>query len=96
MTETELLALIATEEQQAIGYQYGQLSSEREQAMDYYMGRAFGNEVEGKSQVISTDVRDAVEGMLPSLLDMFTSSKEAVEFEPVGMEDEAQAKAAAR
>jgi len=79
MTETELLSIIATEEQQAIGYQYGQLSSEREQAMDYYMGRAFGNEVEGKSQVISTDVRDAVEGMLPSLLDMFTSSKEAVE-----------------
>jgi hypothetical protein len=94
VTETELLALISTEEQQAIGYQYGTLSSEREQAMDYYMGRAFGNEVEGKSQVISTDVRDAVEGMLPSLLDMFTSSKEAVEFEPVGMEDEQQAKAA--
>jgi hypothetical protein len=94
MTDTELLALISTEEQQAVGYQYGTLASERETAMNYYMGRAFGNEVEGKSQVISTDVRDAVEGMLPSLLDMFTSSKEAVEFEPVGMEDEAQAKAA--
>lgn len=94
MTETELLALISTEEQQAVGYQYGTLASERETAMNYYMGRAFGNEVEGKSQVISTDVRDAVEGMLPALLDMFTSSKEAVEFEPVGMEDEQQAKAA--
>lgn len=94
MTEDELLSLISNEERQAIGYQYGELSTERETAMDYYMGRPFGNEVEGKSQVISTDVRDAVEGMLPSLLDMFTSSKEAVEFEPVGMEDEQQAKAA--
>lgn len=94
MTKDELLALISNEERQAIGYQYGELASERETAMDYYMGRPFGNEVEGKSQVISTDVRDAVEGMLPSLLDMFTSSKEAVEFEPVGMEDEQQAKAA--
>ena len=78
MTEDELLSLISNEERQAIGYQYGELSNERETAMDYYMGRPFGNEVEGKSQVISTDVRDAVEGMLPSLLDMFTSSKEAV------------------
>ena len=94
MTESDLLALIANEERQAVGYTYGDLSAEREMAMNYYMGRSFGNEVEGKSQVISTDVRDAVEGMLPSLLDMFTSSKEAVEFEPVGMEDEQQAKAA--
>lgn len=94
MTKEELLALIANEERQAVGYHYGELSEDREQAMNYYMGRPFGNEEEGKSQVVSTDVRDAIEGTLPSLLDMFTSSKDAVEFEPVGIEDEQQAKAA--
>ena len=94
MNDDDLLALIAQEERQAVGYHYGELSNEREAAMNYYMGRPFGNEEDGKSQIISTDVRDAIEGTLPSLLDMFTSSKEAVEFEPVGVEDEEQAKAA--
>lgn len=94
MTEEDLLSLISEEERQAIGYQFGELSAEREGAMNYYMGRPFGNEEEGKSQIVSTDVRDSIEGILPSLLDMFTSSKDAVEFEPVGLEDEEDAKAA--
>jgi hypothetical protein len=94
MTKDELLALVADEEAKALGQQYGELSTEREKALDYYFGRKFGNEVEGRSQVISTDVRDSIEGILPMLLDIFTSSRNAVEFDPQGMEDELQAKQA--
>lgn len=94
MKKAELLALVADEESRALGQQYGELSSEREKALDYYFGRPFGNEVEGRSQVVSTDVRDSIEGILPMLLDIFTSSKSAVEFEPQGIEDEKQAKQA--
>jgi hypothetical protein len=94
MNKDELLSLVADEEAKALGQQYGELSTEREKALDYYFGRKFGNEVEGRSQVISTDVRDSIEGILPMLLDIFTSSKNAVEFDPQGMEDEAQAKQA--
>lgn len=94
MKKAELLALVADEESRALGQQYGELSSEREKALDYYFGRPFGNEVEGRSQIVSTDVRDSIEGILPLLLDIFTSSKSAVEFEPQGVEDEKQAKQA--
>ena len=48
-----------------------------------------GTEVEGRSRVISTDLMDTIESMLPSLLKPFTSSTEVVEFDPVGPEDEA-------
>lgn len=94
MKESDLLTLITNEEHKALGQQYGELSREREKALDYYFGRPFGNEVEGRSQIISTDVRDSIEGILPILLDIFTSSKEAVQFEPQGPEDEKQAKQA--
>lgn len=94
MKEQELLTLISDEENKALGQQYGELSRQREKALDYYFGRPFGNEIEGRSQIVSTDVRDSIEGILPILLDIFTSSKEAVQFEPQGPEDEAQAKQA--
>ncbi len=94
MKENDLLGLIKKEEFKALGQQYGELAREREKALDYYFGRPFGDEVEGRSQIISTDVRDSIEGILPILLDIFTSSKEAVQFEPQGPEDEQQAKQA--
>ncbi len=65
----------------------GQLQIERAQAMDYYLGRAFGNEVEGRSQVVSHDVADTLEWIKPSLLRIFTSGDEIVRFDPTGPED---------
>lgn len=65
----------------------GQLQVERAQAMDYYLGRAFGNEVDGRSQVVSHDVADTLEWIKPSLLRIFTSGDEIVRFDPVGPED---------
>lgn len=72
----------------------GDLSDRRRQALEYYYGEPFGTEVEGRSQFISTDVHDAVEGMLPALLAPFTSSDDIVRFEPMGREDEEPAKQA--
>lgn len=94
MDRTDLAQLIAEQERQALGYHGGDLSEERSKALDYYNGKPFGNEVEGRSQVVSSDVFDAVEGMLPVLVKMFAATSEAVEFEPVGLEDEESAKQA--
>ena len=68
------------------------LATQRALALDYYDRKPFGNEVDGESQVISSDVMDTVEGMLPSLIRIFTASDEVVRFEPNGPEDEEQAK----
>lgn len=94
MDERELLSHIAGEERRALGYMDGDLSRERAKSLDFYLGKPLGNEVEGRSQVVSSDVFDVVEGMLPSLMRIFTGSATAVEFEAFGPEDEGQARAA--
>jgi hypothetical protein len=86
--ERELVSAIEQEIATSIGHWDGTLASEREKELKYYNGEPFGNEVEGSSQVISMDVSDTVEGLLPSILRTFTSSDDAVRFEPNGPEDE--------
>ncbi len=46
---------------------------------------------EGRSRAVSSDVADTIEGLMPSLMDIFCGSDEVVRFEPVGAEDEAAA-----
>ena len=65
----------------------GQLQEERAKAMDYYLGRPFGNEVVGRSQVVSHDVSDSIEWIKPGLLRTFTAGDEVVAFTPKNQED---------
>ena len=69
------------------------LSDERASALSYYMGdmsKDMPNQ-DGRSRAVSTDVADTIEGLMPSLMDIFAGSDEVVRFEPVGPEDEAAA-----
>ena len=91
MTEDQLAAIIAQQERTST-VSDTELSSDRARALDYYLGKPFGNEVEGQSQVVSTDVFEAVEGMLPSLLEIFLASNRLAECEPYGPEDEQEAR----
>jgi hypothetical protein len=61
--------------------------------MDYYLGDMSRDmpAPEGRSRAVSTDVADTVEGMMPSLMDIFCSGEEVVQFHPVGEEDVAAA-----
>lgn len=63
------------------------LAPARERAVDYYLGKPFGNEEDGRSRVILTEVRDTVLAMLPSLLRIFTSTDKVIEFVPQKQED---------
>ena len=47
--------------------------------------------LEGRSRAVSSDVADTIEGLMPSLMDIFCGADEVVRFEPVGAEDEAAA-----
>jgi hypothetical protein len=105
MDNRQLLALINLHERNALGSsssatniatqgttsQYGAVDVERAQAMDYYHGRPLGNEVEGRSQVVSQEVRDTIEWAMPQIMRMFVSSKTMVRFDPEGPQDEAEA-----
>lgn len=91
MTDAELVAYLNDEARQAHLFNDGELQEERVTAMRAYTRELYGNEEEGRSAVVASDVFDAVEGMLPDLIEVFTSSEKAVVFEPVGPEDEESA-----
>jgi hypothetical protein len=71
----------------ALGFLGGTLSTQREKSLEYYQGDKLGNEIDGRSQVVSTDVADTIESLLPNLLRVFTASDKVVNCEPVRAED---------
>src|SRR6185295_18236666 len=94
VTDSDIKAIIRAEILSADGQANSELSIERGQNMDYYQGRPFGNEIDGRSSVVSCDVRDTVEWILPTIVRIFCSNEDAVEFEPETPEDVAAAKQA--
>ena len=87
MDEMELQAIITQDLTDAISYVDSDLSPTRAKGTEYYRGDLFGNEVEGNSKVVAMEVRDTVSAMLPSLMRVFFSSENVVEFTPKGPED---------
>lgn len=73
--------------------QASRLSKERDDALMYYMGDMSGDmpAQEGRSQAVSTDVADTIEGLMPALMDIFAGADETVTFNPVSGEDVAAA-----
>ena len=86
-TDIEFQSIIRNEVEQSLGYYDTEFSNDRIQAMDYYLGEPFGNEQSDRSQVISTEVADTIENIMPSLMRMFTQSEDYVRFMPTGPED---------
>ena len=83
-----LQSIIENEIDDAIGYLETETTDERQQALEYYLREPYGNEVEGKSQIVTGEVAEVVDGALPQLMRVFTSSNDAVVFEPVNQGDE--------
>ena len=94
ISDTELQSIISGEITNALGFLGGNLSSQRKKSLEYYLGEKLGTEIDGRSQVVSTDVADTVETILPNLLRIFTASDNVVRCEPVKAEDVALAEQA--
>ena len=62
-----------------------------EDSLSLYLGRPDGKEIEGRSHVVSTDVADAIEWIMPQVMKSFTQNNEIVVFDPVHDGDEKQA-----
>lgn len=88
MDERQLVALVDAEFESAMGAPGQEISNERASALDFYLSKPFGNEVEGRSSVVTTDVADVINSIMPSLLRVFTTADNLVSFEAVGPEDE--------
>lgn len=91
LTEDEVRAIVASRLKDTLSSTDSELRSDREQALNFYYGRPLGNEIEGRAQVVSKDMMDTVEWMMPSFMRVFCT-QDAVQFDPVGPEDEKLAK----
>lgn len=87
MTDDELASHLQILEDDASNYVYGDLNSQREKALQEYNRDPYGNEAEGLSGIVTSEVQDTIESMLPELLDVFVSTDKAVVFEPSKQED---------
>jgi len=87
VTDEKLRGIINSEINNSIGFMGSNLTSQRKKSMEYYMGEKLGTEIDGRSQVVSTDVADTIETILPNLLRIFTASDQVVKCEPVKSED---------
>ena len=94
MAQNELKSILQAEIDDAIGFIESETVEQRKQALEAYLRQPYGNEVEGKSQIVTGEVAEAIDGALPSLVRIFTGSDNIVVFEPQGPRDEASAKQA--
>lgn len=91
MSLSSLQSLLDSERRDALaGMQADKLSTERANALNYYMGdltKDMPTEA-GRSKAVSSDVSDTIDGMMPQLMDIFCGGDEVVTFNAVGPEDE--------
>ena len=87
MDDDELKGIVGKEIDDAIDFVDNWVSPLRATATEYYRGDPFGNEEAGRSQIVSMDVRDTVQAIMPSLMRIFNSTENTVEYAPQGPED---------
>lgn len=75
MDEADIERVVGAEISQAINFSDSNFQAKREKAISYYMGEDWGsNPKEGRSQVVMTEVADAIETATPSLMRVFSGA----------------------
>jgi hypothetical protein len=87
LSDDEIVSILSGEVEDSSSFIDSEISTQRERSMEYFYGEPFGNEEDGRSQVVVTDVQDTIMWMMPSLMRIFTSGKDVVRFTPEGPED---------
>lgn len=93
ITQDELLSALKAERMQSIGFEdKGDIEAQREQVLDYINGEMKDVPARAnRSKVVSSDIADAVETILPDLMEIFTGGEDIGSFKPQGEDDEKQA-----
>lgn len=89
LSNHELLAVLREKADQAESWHNSLLAEDQANAIDFYEARPFGDEEDGRSQVVSPDVAEVVDYMTISLLRTIVSGDRVIEFEPIAA-DQAQ------
>ena len=92
MDETQLKTILEAEIDNALGYIETETTEQRRRALQFYNREPYGNEVEGRSQIVTGEVAESIDAALPALLRVFTQGDDIVRAEASGPGDEALAK----
>lgn len=92
MTDEELVAFIMRKAHQAMNDDDGDISAQRADAFNAYMGREQGPDREGRSTFATRETLEVVEWLMPHVMTAFTASKNVVEYLPDGPEDQKRAR----
>lgn len=87
MTEEQLASALEAEFEKALGAPGGDIANERADTWARYLQVPYGDEQEGESKVVTSDVADVVDGIMPSLMRLFATADNLVTFDPVGEDD---------
>jgi hypothetical protein len=88
MNQISLKSLLEAEIDGAIGYLQTETTEQRTRSLEYYLRYPYGNEVEGRSQIVTGEVAEVIDGAIPQLIRIFTASDDIIRYEPVGPGDE--------
>ena len=94
MDSEQIKGILDNEIDNSIGYIETETTELRRKALDFYLRNPYGNEVEGRSQIVTGEVAEAVDGALPQLIRVFTTTEDIVSFEPQSPDDEESSKQA--
>ncbi|MFD2207207.1 portal protein [Kiloniella antarctica] len=88
MDDAELQSAVKYEIQRAESYIQDDVNPERQKALKAYRADPYGDEVDGRSKIVATDVRDTVEAMMPELMRPYLAAGKIGEYQPQQQEDE--------
>jgi hypothetical protein len=78
MEERQLVRILQQQEADASSYYDSELASAQEEALNRYFARPYGDEAPNRSRVVSHDVEDTINWIMPDLMRTFTSSEDLV------------------
>jgi len=87
MDDEQVSSILSGEITDSLNHFDSEYTQDRLRALDMYLGEPLGNEVEGRSAVVSTEVADTVEAIMPNLMRVFTTNDKYVRFKGRTAED---------
>jgi hypothetical protein len=78
MDERQLVKILREEESDAASYYDSELAQAQADAMDRFHAKAYGDEVDGRSKVVTHDIEDTINWIMPHLMRVFLESDDVI------------------
>lgn len=88
LTEEDLVRILRQEDADAASYHDSELATAQESGLNRYFAKPYGSEKDGRSKVVSHDIQDDVNSIMPDLMRCFSSPADLVSIEASNPEDD--------